>query len=224
MESVFLVCFFTGVFFAVVSAFLAGLSGGGGHHAGTGVGDTDLGDVDVGDVDLGDVDVSHDFDMGHDFDHSLAEAGGDGHVEVGVGDSFPGLSPWSPTVLSSFVAAFGGVGYLTLTNGWWGGGTPLSLLFALSGGLLVSAGVFFGMNRLFAALQSSSDVLVADLIGETAEVLTPIPENGVGEIAYNASGTRLTAPARTLSGKPVGRAALVEIVRIAGNVYYVKPR
>ena len=31
------------------------------------------------------------------------------------------------------------------------------------------------------------------------------------------------APARTVNGKPVGRATLVKIKRVAGTTYYVKP-
>jgi hypothetical protein len=185
------------------------------------VGGVDVGDVDVGGVDVGDVDVSHDFDMGHDFDHSVAEAGGDGHVEVGVTDAFPGLSPWSPTVIASFITTFGGVGYLTLNLAKVG--VPGSLVVAAVAGLFIGLAVFFGMNKLFSALQSSSEVRVAALIGTKAEVISPIPEGGVGEIAYVAEGTRLSAPARSVDGKPVPRAALVKIVRIAGPDYYVKP-
>jgi hypothetical protein len=72
-------------------------------------------------------------------------------------------------------------------------------------------------------VQSSSDVLVASLVGEKAEVISPIPQGGVGEIAYVAGGTRLSAPARTLDGKPAARAARVKIVRMAGGTYYVEP-
>ena len=79
------------------------------------------------------------------------------------------------------------------------------------------------LNKLFRAIQSSSEVRVANLIGRTAEVITPIPENGVGEISYEVGGTRMSAPARTVNGKPVGRAALVKIKRVAGTTYYVKP-
>ena len=93
MADVYLVFFFVGLFFTVVSAILSGVFGGHDH---------DVGHAEAGDLDLGDgADVSHDFDLGHDYDHGLADAGGDGHVEVGATDAFPGLSPWSPTVLAT---------------------------------------------------------------------------------------------------------------------------
>jgi len=238
MEVVFLTCFFVGLFFTAISAFLSGVFGGHDHHAPGGDMDVDVDlDVDVGDVDLGEFDtggmpevdvavgdvgdVSSDFDMGHDYDHSVAEMGGDGHVEVGLGDSFPGLSPWSPTVICSFLTSFGGVGYLMLTSGK--GGVPLSLLAGSVVGLGLAAMVFFGLNKLFRAVQSSSEVRVANLIGKKAEVITPIPEGGMGEISYEIRGTRMNAPARSVDGKEVSRASLVKIKRIAGTTYYVKP-
>ncbi len=219
MENVFLVCFFVGLFFTLVSFILAGVFGGHGGGDGGGVegADVDAGGVDVagGDVDAGGVEV------GHDFDHAAAESGAGGHAEIGVGDAFPGLSPWSPTIVCSFLATFGGVGYMLLH--YAGAGLPASLLAASAAGLALAAGVLWIMNRIFAALQSSSEVEVADVIGTEAEVITPIPEGGTGEISYVARGTRLSAPAKSLSGLPIPRATRVKIQRLAGTVYIVVP-
>ena len=52
--------------------------------------------------------------------------------------------------------------------------------------------VLYGMKKLFCALQSSSEVSVAALVGRKAEVITPVPEGGVGEISYIAKGTRMS--------------------------------
>ena len=242
MAEAFLICFFVGLFFTVISFILSGVFGGHSHDADVAVSDVDVGEVavgdldtggievgeidaggiEVGDVEVGEIDVSHDFDMGHDFDHAVAEAGGDGHVEVGVGDSFPGLSPWSPTVICSFLTTFGGAGYISLAVAEVG--TPGSILVGAVAATLIAGGVFYGMNKFFSIVQSSSEVRVSDLKGRMAEVLTPIPEGGVGEISYEISGTRQTAPARTVSGKPAGRGKRVKIVRIAGTTFLVKPR
>jgi len=232
MAEAFLICFFVGLVFTVISFILSGVFGG--HDAAhADVGDLDgvaadvdidIGDVDVGvgDVDVGDVGVDHDFEMGHDFDHSVAEAGGDGHVEVGLGDSFPGLSPWSPSVICAFLTTFGGAGYISLEA--VGIGTSVSIVVGAVAATVGAGGVFYGMNRFFSAVQASSEVKVADVIGREAEVITPVPKGGVGEISYEVSGTRMSAPARTVNGKPVGRAQKVKIVRIVGTTYLVKPR
>ena len=59
---------------------------------------------------------------------------------------------------------------------------------------------FCCFNWMFKQTESSSESHVATLIGQDAAIVTPIPENGVGEIAYVQGGSRYTAPARTEKG------------------------
>ncbi|MBM3334773.1 hypothetical protein FJY63_08940, partial [Candidatus Sumerlaeota bacterium] len=55
-----------------------------------------------------------------------------------------------------------------------------------------------------------------------ADVTTPIPEGGTGEIAFVARGLRQNAPARSDDGKAIERPAEVEIVRIVGGSHIVR--
>ena len=75
---------------------------------------------------------------------------------------------------------------------------------------------------MFKHTQSSSESRVSSLVGQTASIITPIPADGVGEIAYVQGGSRYTAPARTESGAPVGAGKPVRITRIVGTQYYVE--
>ena len=81
------------------------------------------------------------------------------------------------------------------------------------------------LRSVFRHTQSSSESHVANLIGTEANVITPIPENGVGEIAYVVGGYALHgAGAR---GKRRGRwptARPVKITRIVGTQFYVTAR
>jgi len=52
-------------------------------------------------------------------------------------------------------------------------------------------------------------------------VVSPIPENGVGEIAYVVSDTRYTAPARSTNGAAIPNGKLVTITRVVGTQFYV---
>ena len=54
-------------------------------------------------------------------------------------------------------------------------------------------------------------------------LITPIPADGVGEIAYVQAGSRYTAPARTEGGAAVTNGQTVKIVRIVGTQFYVTP-
>ena len=62
------------------------------------------------------------------------------------------------------------------------------------------------------------------LIGIVAEITTPIPENGIGQIAFVAKGSRITYSARaTDEQSPVERGTPVRIERIVGGMAYVSP-
>lgn len=159
---------------------------------------------------------------GHFFggDHG-ADVGTGGHAEAGFDSSgVPGISFFSPTVLASFVTAFGAFGLIfsriDVTSSPW-----MSAPLALSGGVVVALLVLWVVNTMFRKTQSSSESRVASLVGQSASIVTPIPENGVGEIAYVQGGTRYTAPARTEKGNAVAAGKPVTITRIIGTQFYV---
>lgn len=188
---IYVVCFGVGLVFTVVSAFMADIFGG--HEIGG----------DVGGVD------------GH------AEAGTGGHAEAGFGShDMPGFSPLSPATIASFVTAFGGIGMILsrieATKSAWING-PLAAL----GGLAVAALVLSLFRTVFRKTQGSSESRVAQLIGASATVITPIASNGVGEIAYIDAGSRYTAPARSENGLAFGNGQTVRISRIVGTTYFV---
>ena len=145
-----------------------------------------------------------------------------GHVDVGAaGAGAPDFSPLSPTTIASFITAFGGFGMVfskieALKNPWVN--VPLSLL----AGLLVAGGVFVIFRFVFRRMQSSSEAKVSNLVGATATITTPIPAEGVGEIAYVSGGSRYTAPARSLNGKEIPNGRAVKIARIVGAQFYVE--
>jgi len=81
--------------------------------------------------------------------------------------------------------------------------------------------VFFIFRMIFRRTQASSEGRVADLVGASATIITPIAPGGVGEIAYVQSGTRYSAPARTEGGATLPNGATVRITRIVGTQFYV---
>ncbi|HUE37160.1 MAG TPA: hypothetical protein VMO20_07195, partial [Candidatus Acidoferrum sp.] len=122
--------------------------------------------------------------FGHFFGGGHDSIDATGHAESGLShDGEPGMSFFSPTVLASFVTAFGATGLILsridATHSVWVN-APLSLV----AGFIVALMVLWMFNALFQKTQSSSESRVATLIGQTASIVTPIPENGVGEISY----------------------------------------
>jgi membrane-bound ClpP family serine protease len=162
--------------------------------------------------------------FGHFFggDHGHVDGSG-GHAEAGVdGSDAPGVSAMSPTIICSFITAFGGFGLvlnqIPATHNPW-----VSAPLALVGGGVVASGVLALLRSLFRHTQGSSESQIATLVGACATTLSPIPENGVGEIAYVQGGTRYTAPAREENGRHIGNGQSVRITRIVGTQFYVLP-
>lgn len=160
----------------------------------------------IGDA-LGDLDF--DFDLDADV----------GDLELIDADGAQEAAGVSMLAIASFVSAFGAFGLIAVTL--FGAGTVVSLLMAFVGGL-----VFGILGQLFfvyiLSTTISSEVRQAALVGLTAEITTPIPSNGVGQIAFVAKGSRHTFAARTTTAsESVERGTPVRIERIVGNIAYV---
>jgi RNA polymerase sigma factor (sigma-70 family) len=165
-------------------------------------------------------------DLGHDgghFDGGHHGHGGhaQGHAEGGGGaGDMPGFAPLSPTTLAAFVTAFGGFGMIfqsfEATRSVW-----ISAPLAALGAFAVAAGVFWLFSLIFQKTQGSSEGRVADLVGSSATVITPIAADGVGEIAYVQNGSRYSAPARSENGTVLASGSTVKITRIVGTQFYV---
>lgn len=160
---------------------------------------------------------------GHLFGGHEGDIGTGGHAEAGFDDSgIPGISFFSPLVLACFVTAFGGLGILFSsigsTESVW-----LSAPLSVAGALCVSTFVLWLFNLVFSRAQSSSESKVASLSGQTAILVSPIPQDGMGEIAYVQAGTRYTAPARSEDRAPIAQGETVRITRVVGTQFYVEP-
>ena len=153
--------------------------------------------------------------------HDAHVAGSGGHAEAGADSSdMPGISIFSPTVMASFVTAFGGFG-LIFTQFQATSKTVVSAPLSIFCALLVAGGMYKFFSMVFRHTQSSSESKVARLVGTEANVITPIAENGVGEIAYVVGGSRYTAAARTEKGTAVASGQTVKITRVVGTQFYV---
>ena len=154
--------------------------------------------------------------------HDGGDVGTGGHAEAGFDDSgVPGISFFSPLVLASFIAAFGGLGIIfsgvKATESVW-----ISAPLSAGGALCIAAVVLWLFNLVFSRTQSSSESRVATLAGQTATLITPIPTDGVGEVAYVQGGTRYTAPARSENRAAIPQGQTVKIVRVVGTQFYVE--
>jgi hypothetical protein len=154
---------------------------------------------------------------GHEFGH--------GHIDVTPADAtvdhpmvkIPSLSP---ITVASFVTAFGAFGLISL--GLANATPQASLAWAVIGGLVIAVIAHFAFGYFLIAPQGSSDVKFSDIVGAVGEVITPIPADSVGEIAFVAQGGRMTYTAKSATGKPIARGATVLIENVVGGVAVVR--
>ena len=189
-----------GIIYAVIILIAGGL-----HEINLPHLDIDIGDVDIGGHHLPEVPVHIDLDHAPSFDH--------GDVDV------PSLSP---ITIASFVTAFGSFGLIAVYL--FNVPDKISLLWATGGGLVVAVIAHFAFGYFLIAPQGSSEVTARDIIGLTAEVITPIQADGVGQIAFVAQGRRVTFSARSAGGVPVSKGTFVSIESFTGSVAVVRPQ
>jgi membrane protein implicated in regulation of membrane protease activity len=153
-----------------------------------------------------------------------ADVGTGGHAEAGFDHSgVPGISFFSPLVLASFITAFGAFGIIF--SGFKATDHVLiSAPLSIVGALAFAFFVLWLFNSVFSKTQSSSESSVATVTGLIASVITPVPENGVGEIAYVQGGTRYTAPARSEGGVAIPCGRPVRISRVVGTQFFIEPQ
>ena len=153
---------------------------------------------------------------GHGFDHG---SGADVHHG---GEAADGPSLFNPLVIASAITAFGAVGLIS--NKGFGMSDLLSTVVALAFAGAIGAAIFFGIVKFMYGSQSNSVFSLNDLAGTEAEVITPVPENGLGEIAYVANGIRYTLSARSADERLIARGSTVFIREVAGNVAVVQKK
>lgn len=150
-----------------------------------------------------------------------AEVSADSGIDTGdIGGEIT-FSPVSPVVIATFVTAFGAGGIVGTEGLKWNAFPATSL--AVGSGLVIAGLVYGVLNAVYKRTQGSSEARSDDLIGMTAEVITPISAEGNGEVAYVVRGARFTGAARSVDKKMIDKNSLVEIVRVVGSTLYVRP-
>ena len=159
---------------------------------------------------------------------ALAMFGADTHADIhvdsdigadGDGDS-PGGGLVNLTVISTFITVFGGAGALMHYTFKAGAGPGLGAALAVAFSLAAVMALL--LRKIVSSTQAGSETQSAK--GMSAEVITPIPEGGLGEIAYVAKGSRYVSPAREKGGGAVGKSAAVVIVEMSGATCVVEKK
>ncbi len=152
----------------------------------------------------------HHVDLGHASGHDLHTDGHDNSEATGL----------SMLAISGFITAFGAFGLAA--TGLLQAGTLVSLGLAVLGGIAIGAAAQLLFIRVLSTTTSSNLDLSA-LKGSQAEIITPIPSGGLGQIAFVLRGQRVTLSARSSDEMSIPRNSQVIIDGIRDGVAYVSP-
>ncbi len=176
--------------------------------------------------------VGH-FDFGGDGHADAGHDGGDAHMDYGVDASGHASASahaphaaefhfpfFSPLALATLFACIGGYGLIAL-HGFRLPDTT-SILAAIPAAVVTAYLVTYAGFRIVGSSRGSSQIRLSDLEGAHAEVITPIPKGGLGEVAALVGGQRYTAPAREAQGREVPRGAQVRVLKMVGSTLIVE--
>jgi membrane protein implicated in regulation of membrane protease activity len=147
-------------------------------------------------------------------DHEITAHDGIDHA-----GQFGGPSIFSARIMASFLTAFGVGGvvarYYDLSH-------PAASGVGIAAGLVMST-IVFQFAKLLYSQQASSDLHLATLVGQSAEVSVGIPANGVGQVTLTVGGQRTEQVARSADGMAVPRGTEVLITALRGDSLIVAP-
>ncbi len=159
--------------------------------------------------------------------------GGEAHMDYGVDASGHASASahaphaaefhfpfFSPLALATLFACIGGYGLIALYG--FRASDAASILAAIPAAVATAYLITYAGWRIVGSSRGSSQIRLQDLAGAHAEVITPIPKDGLGEVAALVGGQRYTAPAREAHGREVPRGAQVKVLRMVGSTLLVE--
>ncbi len=150
--------------------------------------------------------------LGHgqkDLDGADEGGGKDSDTKDTGGDSFAWL-PVASLRFWTFLLAFGGAAGALLT---WAGSLPVPGVAGIAGGVGWISGVaMVGAMRTLRRGSAGSELALAELHGESAQVLIAIPMGGVGKVRLNAKGRVVDLIAETEDTLPLPAGSTVMIL------------
>jgi hypothetical protein len=203
LAAVFVFCFVFGVATSLLSLVLGAFHGagdGGGHALGGDGGGHALGGDGGG--------------------HALG-GGSQGHGGGAADGDGDGVSPLNLQTITTFLAFFGGSGWVLY--GSTGIGPALALVFATLIGVAGGGAVFLFLVKVLLAGQRFMDPGTSRMEGTVGKVTMAIRADGTGEIQFLRDGARRSEGARSSTGLAIPAGTEVVVVRYERGLAYVEP-
>jgi membrane protein implicated in regulation of membrane protease activity len=138
----------------------------------------------------------------------------------GAGHAHSGLSWFNAMTITTFLAWFGGTGYILSTHSHLV--AFVALLISSVSGLFATSLVF----KFMAKIVKVSDTQMFDwdyrIEGTVGTISSPIRVDGTGEMIFEQKGVRKSIGARSDDGQPLSKGTEVAITRFEDGIAYVK--
>jgi len=210
LEAVFVFCFVFGVATSIISLLLGSFHGAGLHH---GLGSGHDGGLHLGHVGHAPIAHGHAGGLTAHSETGLRVAGADGALVQ--------VSPFNLQTLTTFLAFFGGVGWVLYDT--LGVAPALALIAGVVAGVAGGAVVFWFLARVLVAGQRFMDPSTSRMEGVVGNVTQAISSTGTGEIVYSREGARHSEGARSATGLPIPVGTEIVVVRYERGLAYVEP-
>jgi membrane protein implicated in regulation of membrane protease activity len=151
----------------------------------------------------------------------MAHASGVGHAPSGHGGSSqPEISWFNFGTVTTFLAWFGGAGYLLATYTGFFIWTVFAL--AMAAGLVGGSIMFIFVAKVLMKHDKALNPMDYDMIGVLGTVTVPIREGGTGEIVFSQEGFRRCAGARADAIEAIPKGTEVIVTRYEKGLAYVR--
>ena len=143
------------------------------------------------------------------------------HLHTGHGSARGGASPFNFGTLTTFLAWFGGTGFIATRY------RPAALAWifvvAAVSGLAGAAVVFWFVSRVLSRHEKDLDPADYDMRGVLGRVSSVVRPGGTGEMIFSQEGVRRAAPIRADNGSAISRNVEVVVTRYEKGIAYVRP-
>jgi len=131
-----------------------------------------------------------------------------------------GLSWFNAMTTMTFLAWFGGIGYLLSTHSRLVAMVALGI--AVVSGVIAASMVFKFMARIVKVTESQMLDWDYRIEGTVGAISSPIRQDGTGEMIFEQRGVRKSVAVRSEDGKPLPNGTEVAITRYENGIAYVK--
>jgi membrane protein implicated in regulation of membrane protease activity len=138
----------------------------------------------------------------------------------GAGHARGGLSWFNAMTFMTFLAWFGGIGYILSTHSHLV--AMFTLFIAVVAGLFAAGVVFKFMARLVRVTDAQMVDWDYRIEGTVGTISSPIRPDGTGEMIFEQRGVRKSVGARSADGEPLPNGTEVAITRYENGIAYVK--